>query len=373
MRKRFVLRYGARQLQTAAAEAVKLRGGPDLTRPMHVRAVVNDLCNYRCRYCEMWRLPQERRREEMSIEGWKRALSSVRDLTGWTVVQFSGGEPFIKKGFVDLLEWCRDHEIPWGVITNGSALNEKISRRVVEARPTNFDISLDAPVADINDYVRGRDGAFDRIVRGIGYLTKFREETGINFPIRLKPVVTLPSMPYLTDMVKLTEKLGVDFVDFNALREWDNPGVTNLHIREPADLAKLERQVEELIAMKRAGAPIETSEDRLRALIPHSAGDVTFSGVAPCRVGMRELHIRPNGDVEVCWFFDTLGNLRDMPAKQLWNSPRARKIREETVSCDKFGTIACANSCLTHRTVKQQVQRGLDMVTRSSRLRVLAN
>jgi MoaA/NifB/PqqE/SkfB family radical SAM enzyme len=53
---------------------------------------------------------------------------------------------------LDLLEFCHEHSIDFGVITNGSAFeSERVIRRLVAARPLKVDISVDGPTAEIHD------------------------------------------------------------------------------------------------------------------------------------------------------------------------------------------------------------------------------
>jgi hypothetical protein len=42
----------------------------------------------------------------------------------------------------------------------------------------------------------------------------------------------------------------------------------------------------------------------------------------------------------------------------------AKPMRSQMVSCQKFGEVECANSCLSHRSFKQEIQRGILMLRR---------
>ena len=145
---------GSKHVRNALSEELYLRTGRDVTRPASIFAEVVERCNYKCRYCDYWRRPNYR--QEMTIEEWQRALSSLKEFIGGFHVEFAGGEPYIKKGFLDLLRFCRDNDIHWGVTTNGGAyLNKKIVTQTVEARPFNINISIDSMDPKIHNYSRG--------------------------------------------------------------------------------------------------------------------------------------------------------------------------------------------------------------------------
>ncbi len=111
------------------AEELYLHSGKDVTRPVTFYGLVNERCNVKCRYCEYWRLPKYK--DEMTIEEWQNALLSIKDFVGTFSISFSGGEPFIKPGFLDLMMFCHTNGIHAGVTTNGSALNRKNAERFV--------------------------------------------------------------------------------------------------------------------------------------------------------------------------------------------------------------------------------------------------
>src|SRR5262245_64167663 len=123
----------------------------------------------------------------MTIEEWQRALESIKEFVGAFSINFSGGEPFIKPGFIDLLGWCNTNGISAGVTTNGSALTRRNAAAVVAANPFNLNISVDAPNAEVHDYLRGCSGLFDRLSNGIRYLLAERDRQGKKFPINVKP------------------------------------------------------------------------------------------------------------------------------------------------------------------------------------------
>jgi len=119
-------RLGAHHVRNAVAEEIYLRTGRDVTVPVSIYGEVIERCNYKCRYCEYWRRPNYR--EDMSIDDWKKALIDLKDFIGHFHIEFSGGEPYLKKGFVDLITFCGENGLKWGVTTNGGAFrNEKWS------------------------------------------------------------------------------------------------------------------------------------------------------------------------------------------------------------------------------------------------------
>jgi len=360
MNRNSLFKVGSRRLLGALREEIYLGAGSALTRPETIRPVVTRRCNYKCQYCYDW---QRTEYPEISIDDWKTALLGLRDYIGKYYVLFSGGEPFVKKGFVDLLAFCHEHGIEWSVITNGSALNRQVVERVVAATPLNVDVSVDSPAPEINDHIRGAKESLRDIGDGLRLLNSERKRQRKHFIIRAKPTVTRQNFSGLPGLVAWVIEHGADSIDFSPVRpgeywKWDTAIRDNLWIGED-QLPAFRRVVGTLIDLKQRGAPIETPVEKLLSLPDHFLGKEINHGASPCRVGLRDFHILPNGDVSVCWEHPNIGNLIRQTAREIWESKLAGDLRARTITCNLFSTIRCANSCLNHKTLKQEFGRAI--------------
>jgi Iron-sulfur cluster-binding domain len=69
----------------------------------------------------------------------------------------------------------------------------------------------------------------------------------------------------------------------------------------------------------------------------------------PCRVGMRDFFIRTYGDIEVCFFYPPIGNIKEASAREIWYGAKAAEIRKQTVECDRL----CLYACLSQKTLSE--------------------
>lgn len=345
-------RLGAKHVRSAAAEGLYLKTGHDATRPTSFYAFVNERCNVACRYCEFWRLP--RYRDEMTIDEWQAALLSIKAFVGEYSISFTGGEPFIKRDFVSLLEFCRDHGIHSGVTTNGSALTPRVAERVVLARPFNVNISCDAPEAALHDHLRGAPGLFDRLTAGIGRLRHFQHVHGVDFPIIIKPTVCRANFRVLPALVRWAESVGATAVNMQPVSRWTPETYDELWI-EPDEEAALTAVVEELVAMRDAGAPIMNTASVLRLMPAHFREEKAPADAGSCRVGLRDFFIRTDGSVEICWTFPPIGNIKSQSARDIWYGETAAEIRRGTVTCDRL----CLQTCMSQKRLTDKVRMGL--------------
>jgi MoaA/NifB/PqqE/SkfB family radical SAM enzyme len=354
---RDLVALGAKHVRNALSEELYLRTGRDVTRPAAVFAEVIERCNYKCRYCDYWRRPNYR--DEMSIAEWQRALLSLKEFIGSYHVEFAGGEPYLKKGFMDLVRFCRDNDIHWGVTTNGGAyLNKKIVAQTVQANPFNINISIDSMDPKIHDYSRGVENSLSDIVQGIRNISDVRRSEGLEFPIIIKPVVHKLNFRRLPEMVEWIQEIGATALSFQPVEMGTSEVEDELWIEED-EMEDLIAVRDELLRLKRGGAPILNGEAILNAWPNHFRREKAPPEVMPCRVGMRNYFIRSDGRLEVCWFFKPIGNVRTQTAREIWYGEEARTRRKETVSCDKL----CLFTCLSQRTLNDKLKMGLTLLT----------
>ncbi len=354
-------KLGTKHIRNAMAETLYLKTGHDTTRPVSFYVIINERCNVKCRFCQYWRL--DNYRDELSIEGWQQGLQSIKQLVGSYSINFSGGEPFLKKGFTDLLAFCHDNGIHSGVTTNGSTLTQIHTKKIVAAHPLNINISCDAPNAEVHDYLRGSEGLFDKISRGIQYLREAQEAQNIQFPIVLKPTVNLKNFRLLPELVEWAKEVGATAVNFQPMGKWTPETYDELWIEEDL-IPELEQVSQQLIQMKQAGEPIMNSPQVLGLLSAHFRGEKAPMNVLPCRVGMRNYFINVAGEVRLCLKYPKVGKITEKTAKEIWYGEEAKQVRKDTVACKEL----CLISCLSQKTLKDKFNVGKRLLNATSKI-----
>lgn len=348
-------RLGLKHAKNHMAEEVYIRTGQDWTKPITFYGLANEQCNAKCRYCESWRLKQYK--TEMTIEEWQRALLSVRDFVGEYSINFSGGEPLIKPGFIDLMVWCRRNNIRCGVTTNGSPLTRRNAEKIVEAEPFNVNISVDAPDAEIHDYLRGYPGLFEKLSNGIRYILEEQEKSGCHFPIIIKPTVNANNFRYLPDLVNWVKSIGATCINLQPMYRLSDETYNELWIEEE-NYPELQKVVDNLLVMKSKGEPILNSKMIINLLVAHFREEKAPLEVMPCRVGMRNVFIQADGDINVCTSFPPIGNIKEQSMREIWHGTRAQEIRKQTVACDKL----CLHTCLSQKTLANKIKMGMALI-----------
>jgi MoaA/NifB/PqqE/SkfB family radical SAM enzyme len=344
-------RLALRQLASLIPEMTYLHTGIDLTRPTEIRATVTHRCNYKCLQCACWRF--ETYPQEISIDQWKTALGSIKEFLGPYRIQFLGGEPFVKKGFLDLLEFCREESLDFGLTTNGAAfVSDRIVDRFVATRPLKIEISVDGPTPEVHDRLRGVPGSLQCISDGMRRLLNAQLRLGIRFPIRIKATLNAVNFRVMPDLVTWAVNRGASTIDIVPIFEWTDESRNELW-PSLADLGDLQTVIEELLRMKAMGAPIDTSEHKMRGMLNHFRREPVTPEVSRCRIGVRVFDIHPDGRVYSCTDYAALGDVTRQSAREIWTGAVARDVRRKTVACTKGCTYGCRESKSTFHMIRR--------------------
>jgi molybdenum cofactor biosynthesis enzyme MoaA len=136
--------------------------------------VSGTLCNLSCGHCFISCTPHNRSHEMMDLDSIRRYLAEADDL-GVREIYFTGGEPFIHPGLLEVLELALRHAAVT-VLTNGILIDGKRARALAALAAASrysldLRISLDGFDAAQNDAVRG-PGTFARATEALRHLAR---------------------------------------------------------------------------------------------------------------------------------------------------------------------------------------------------------
>ena len=128
-------------------------------------------CNLACPFCLEGSRPGDNRLNRVRLADVRPFIDEAVEI-GVRQFSFTGGEPFIIKDFVNILNYASSLR-PCLVLTNGTAPVSKriqqIEKLARNPQPISFRISIDYPEADRHDAGRGR-GSYEEAWQGLSLL-----------------------------------------------------------------------------------------------------------------------------------------------------------------------------------------------------------
>lgn len=147
-------------------------------------------CNLRCLHCgSSAGLP---RKNELTT---KEALALCDQFPDLLVqeVDFTGGEPLLRMDWKEIALYLKDMGIRTNILSHGLDLTQGIVEEIIDSGITCIGLSIDG-LRKNHDFIRGRDGAFDRTIQSIDLLNSIGFKFNIITTISSLNVCDLPGL-----------------------------------------------------------------------------------------------------------------------------------------------------------------------------------
>jgi len=258
-------------------------------KPLAVHFEVTQRCNARCGFCDYWKTPSDARAEE--IESFAAAARFFSPM----FATFTGGEPTLRRDLEQLITAVRDNvQLCYiTLLSHGGTMTLERARALWAAGVDQFNFSLDY-LDERHDEARGIPGLSAKIFRTVAAMREARLGA-----IRFNTVIRQDNLDQILPILHRAESLGCG-VNFSVYTDFKNGNRDHLLSASHAD--DVERITTDLLRFKRRRRGVISNSDYYLEQIPrYVRGEVT----APCRSGIRTLHIDPQGQVKRCPDFPT--------------------------------------------------------------------
>lgn len=319
--------------ETVAKASKLLLKRPKPREILWMNFAVTYLCNSRCQMCHIWEKYRQDRHlldDELSLPEIEAFLSStyLQSLEG---IGFTGGEPFLRDDFVDVVGLFiqRFPNAFVGIATNGLTprLIVRKTAEIIERyhpRLLSLSISLDG-IDSTHDRMRGVKGAYDRVLRTVESL---QEQTDINLGFDF--TVTPWNYQDLWSAYELSKKYGIKllagFAHNSDFYYGNDDVVFDWHDGMSEATSTVEKVAGDRVAAENLLDKFIDPYACFMARAPEH--EVTRRPMFKCYSGVHSLFLDPYGDVYPCIILDKkLGNIESEPLDQLWLSSQAAQVR----------------------------------------------
>lgn len=311
-------------------------------------------CNLQCPYCYVG---EERNKEELTTDEWFKIIDQIPFYSFVTLV---GGEPLIRKDFIDIL--MRTAKKTFGklnVVSNGVLMNDEIIDAFIKSKMMLLSVSLDG-YGKNHDKNRAKDGIFEKIISNFDNLNTRKSRPLVD----IKTIVLENNLDDLVKLYKLCDEMDFNFLSVSFLRnnnlkqnsvlfESFVPEFNaNYPIKPYFDMEHFKevyRELEDLSHKSkvkvRFSPKFEYSKNPLLKIEEffNTSEDKPINEIyKSCLYPYSNMMITPCGDVYPC-LSQKIGNVKDMPIKEVFNMPHYRCFRKNLKVSGLFG--ACQMCC----------------------------
>ena len=299
-----------------------------------VKIKLTSRCNLRCQMCDYWKNKTE---TALTTEQWLDVIDQLADF-GCKKIHFSGGEVFLRKDFLDLVERACQRGIKTNMTTNGTLFTKDRIRRLVRAKPNSVSLSLDGPRAKLHDSIRGLPGSFKRTTRTIAELKKVGGRYGRTPKIRINFVLMQENYRKAAEMVTLASELGVTELHPMPIDEGEQAKfrLTKSQIRrynkEVAPLVYRERRKGGFSTLPQMVFPFGRTKQEIKRASEGEYGFKLYES-KPCLSPWNHLFIGWDGETYLCCMTNTqmssLGNVAEQSVPEIFNGEPMKQIRRD--------------------------------------------
>lgn len=310
----------------AGLHVVRANFTADYKIPLSVYLSLTDRCPNACRYCNYYVL--ENNAKELTTEQILHLIEEM-DHLGTKRLQFTGGEPMIRKDIGQIISYARGRGIFTGISSSGLLVPEKVDE--LEDANILF-LSLDGE-EETHDFLRGK-GSFQNLMNAMEAL----KSKGIKF--WTTTVVTKRNVQSIDYILQLAKKKGF-FSNYVFLYHEDS-AINNI---PPSDRVKdlmlsseeIGKVVLNLLEKKRKGEPIGSSTPYLEFLLHWDDYSLMYSPKrykeVRCWAGRLSCHINAEGLLYACGPAMGIAEGQDVTVLGLKEAFRRAKLVPSCNSC----------------------------------------
>ena len=276
---------------------------------------VTERCNLRCAHCYQEGAPAP----ELAFPDLLAVLAQFRELLdiwrseaiGLPVngqVNVTGGEPFIRSDFMDLLEvLSTSDDLSFAILTNGTFVDAPMAQRLGALKPAFVQVSVEGG-RETHDRIRGK-GTFDQAVSALRHMIQAGVRTFVSFTAHRE------NFRQFTQVAELGRRLGV-------FRVWADrlvPVGSGSALAEQTLTPPETREFFEI--MLRARIDAASSAFHRTEIAMHRALQFMVAGERPyhCPAGDTLVTVQANGDLYPCRRMPIrVGNVMETPLAELY-------------------------------------------------------
>jgi len=162
-------------------------------------------CNLHCQHCGS-NAQNINYQGELSTKEVKTALKDIADnfKAQEIMLAITGGEPLLRQDLFEVTDFANKLGFPWGMVTNGYLVNEKIVQKMKETGMKTVVVSIDG-LGKTHDSFRGLKGSYEKAINAV----KLLADKNFLFDLQITSSIHQRNIAQLEEMYQTFLPLGI--------------------------------------------------------------------------------------------------------------------------------------------------------------------
>ncbi len=334
-----------------------LNGGKAPPFMLEIRPTNN--CNLNCLPCKA-RGKSEFISKEENISN-EQYINLIRDASklGVKRIQITGGgEPLCRKELTfSIMRTIKKYKIDGALVTNGTLFTKSMIKELVKIGWDTILFSINGPNKEIDDYLRGKKGAFEKSIETINLFTYLKKKLKKEKPkLNLVPVLNNKNFSKLNEFVELANKFDMNSIVLQPLEVKNNKLGNMLKLNEKQkkeykynlkNMIKLANKYHIYVNFNDMDDGL-SKEERRGAINQDFKAEENKLLPILCYEPFQFMLVNVNGEVYPCHICSTpddkinFGNIKDKNLKDIWYGEHFNNFRKDLINknlsyrCKKF-------------------------------------
>ena len=278
-------------------------------------------CNERCIHCYIPN-PKKNAGGDMPIEKVKSIIDEFAEMGGLHVT-LSGGEVFLHKDIIPIIQYCREKDMQISILSNLIALKDEQIPYIKEANVSLIQTSLYSMEPAIHDLITTVPGSQAKTKAAIEKLV------AADIPVQISCPVMKANCKGYADVLQYAQSLRCKAQTDYLMMAQSNCDTQNLANR--ISLEETEALLKDIITWDQDYKDYTLKQSSVTDEIAFNPE--RFARQPLCGAGINDCCITENGDVYPCagWQAMVCGNVYKQSLKDIWdNSPQFKQVRAVT-------------------------------------------
>jgi len=284
-------------------------------------------CNEKCIHCYAVNNDTCENIQELKYDEYIKLIDDLYDMN-CMYLSFTGGDPFVRKDFLDIYKYAINKKFAVDIYTNALLINDKVFDTFNDYYPKGFYISLYSLDSKIHDSITRINGSHEKTLKAIKRLKDGGFRVTLNIPLMKQ------NLSGMTDLLKYAKSNEINYkLSF---------GMTP---KNDGDKSPLEFQVKD----KNTIIEILKIDHELRGA---PKIEKVHENDTICGAGINFLSVSPYGIVNPCvGMVYNVGSVREQSISNIWLKSKKldhiKKLKwKDAKDCHSCDTIDHCNHCL---------------------------
>lgn len=169
-------------------------------------------CTSRCESCRKYTWPNV----QLDVDTIKRTIKVLKEKFGLNTIVFSGGDPILYKNLIEVLEYCKELDVKFSLITTLITKDINILKYIAE-NAYRIHVSIDSMKDDLYQRIRGVNG-LEIVKNNVKIVQEIRIKNNM-IPIRISSTMSCLNFKQPYDLYEFAKSTGC-LLNFYKVHTW---------------------------------------------------------------------------------------------------------------------------------------------------------